>query len=430
MGLGLLGGALNDAIFLAGCGAELTITDLKSKSELAPSLKKLSKFKNIKYVLGHHDLEDFKKADFILQPGNVPVDSPYLAEAKKNNIPIHESESLFMEYAENIKVVGVTGTRGKTTTTCLIYEISKSVFGRKVHLGGNVKGKSTLSLLKDIREGDLVVLELDSWCLHGFGDIGKSPHISVFTNLMSDHLNYYLKGSKDEKEAEQKYFSDKAQVYLNQKKEDFLICGEKIAKRIGRVESQKIIVGKENVSKDWKLKIKGEHNLENISCAVKVAEILDVPMNKIKKAVEKFSGVEGRQEFLREYRGVKIYNDTTATTPDATIVALKSLGDLKQKNIILIMGGADKNLDMSGFINEVPKYCKKVILLAGTGTEKLGGKIDGVVVKSLKEGLLEALKGAKKGDILLFSPAFASLGMFTNEFDRGEQFVRLIKALK
>lgn len=463
MGLGLLGGALNDAIFLAGCGAELTITDLKSKSELAPSLKKLSKFKNIKYVLGRHDLEDFKKADLILQPGNVPIDSIYLAEAKKNNIPIHESESLFMEYAEDIKVVGVTGTRGKTTTTCLIYEILKSVFGRKVHLGGNVKGKSTLSLLKDIREGDLVVLELDSWCLHGFGDIGKSPQISVFTNLMSDHLNYYLKGSKDEKEAEQKYFSDKSQIYLNQKKGDFLICGEKIAKRIGKTRShpseiknqfhgaRKIIAKKTDIPKDWKLKIKGEHNLENISYAVKVAEILGVPMSEIKKAVETFSGVEGRQEFLREYKGIKIYNDTTATTPDATIVALKALSDSRikiqdsgiigknhesiimnpeSKGIILIMGGADKNLDMSELIKEVPKYCKKVILLAGTGTEKLGGKIDGVEVKSLKEGLLEALKWAKKGDILLLSPAFASFGMFKNEFDRGDQFTALIKALK
>ena len=94
------------------------------------------------------------------------------------------------------------------------------------------------------------------------------------------------------------------------------------------------------------------------------------------------------------------------------------------------MGGADKNLDMSDLVKEIPKYCKKVVLLAGTGTEKLGGKIDGILVKNLKEGLLEALKASKKGDILLLSPAFASFGMFKNEFDRGDQFVKLVKNLK
>jgi UDP-N-acetylmuramoylalanine--D-glutamate ligase len=163
---------------------------------------------------------------------------------------------------------------------------------------------------------------------------------------------------------------------------------------------------------------------------VEVAKIFGINLKKIKKAVENFSGVEGRQQFIKDYKGIKIYNDTTATTPDATVVALKSLGDKKRKNIVLIMGGADKKLDMSSLVKEVPKWCKKVILLAGTGTEKLDGKIEGLLVKNLKEGLLEALKYAKKGDILVLSPAFASFGMFKNEFDRGDKFNKLVKSLK
>lgn len=138
IGLGLLGGALNDAIFLAECGAELTVTDLKTEQELKTSLDKLKKYKNIKYVLGRHELEDFKKADFILQPGNVPPNSPFLLEAQKNNIPIHESESLFFaNLPAGILTIGVTGTRGKSTTTELIYKILKPSFGPKVYLAGN-----------------------------------------------------------------------------------------------------------------------------------------------------------------------------------------------------------------------------------------------------------------------------------------------------
>ena len=455
LGLGLLGRGLNDAKFLAECGADLLITDLKTKEQLAPTLKKLAKFKNIKYVLGEHRLEYFRDCDMVLKSAGVPLDSPYILEAQKNNIPVEMDESLFAKLADDVITVGVTGTRGKTTTTYIIYEILKSSFGNRVHLGGNIKGLATLPLLKKVKPGDIVVMELSSWQLQGWGDSKISPHISVFTNFLNDHLNYYEKVSKDREDALQKYFDDKALIFKNQKENDFLILNSEIEKEIksrfaGKIKSKIILPNNKQID-NWDLKIKGEHNKTHILQAIEVAKILGVEDKIIKKAVENFSGVEGRQEFLREYKGIKIYNDTTATTPDATIVALKALSDSRikiqdsgiigknhesrvmnpeSKRIILIMGGADKKLDMSELIKEVPKYCKKVILLAGTGTEKLEGKINGAVVKSLKEGLLEALKEAKKGDILILSPAFASFGMFTNEFDRGEQFVRLIKALK
>ena len=423
LGLGLLGRGLNDAKFLSECGADLTITDLKTAEQLKPTLDKLKKYKSIKYVLGKHRLEDFQKCDFVLKSAGVPLDSIYIEEAKENNIPVEMDESLFTKLAPEVCVVGITGTRGKTTTTYLIYEILKKAFGKKVYLGGNIKGLATLPLLKKVKAGDIVVMELSSWQLQGFGEAKISPHLSVFTNLMNDHLNYY-KGSVE------KYFDDKKYIYKNQREEDFLIIGEGMEEKIGNIKSKKLIAKKDSISLDWDLKIKGEHNLENISCAVSVARIFGIDEKIIKKIVCNFAGVEGRQEFLREYKGVKIYNDTTATTPDATIVALKSLGDKTDKNIVLIMGGADKTLDMSELVNEIPKYCKKVILLSGTGTEKIKGKIDGIGVESLSEAVLEALNGVKKGEILLFSPAFASFGMFKNEFDRGEQFIKIIKKLK
>jgi UDP-N-acetylmuramoylalanine--D-glutamate ligase len=433
LGLGLLGRGLGDAKFLAECGADLIVTDLKTKEELAPTLKKLAKYKNIKYTLGEHKLEDFRDRDFILKAAGVPLNSPYIEEARKNNIPVEMEGSLFAKLTDGVTFVGVTGTRGKTTTTYVIYEILKTAFPGKVYLGGNIRGMATLPLIKKIKAGDIMVMELDSWQLQGWGESNLSPHVSVFTNFLDDHINYYLKGSVSEAEAVQKYFYDKAHIFRNQNKEHSLIIDAKMKKEIqarhqGKIQS-KIITPKKTSIDTWKLKVKGEHNKENILKGIEVARVLGVSEKIIKKAVENFRGVPGRLEFLREYKGIKIYNDTTATTPDATIAALKALAT-KQKNIILIMGGADKNLEMTELIKTVPRYCKNVILLEGSGTQKIEDKILGVVVKSLKGAVSEALGMAKKGDIILLSPAFASFGMFKNEYDRGDQFVKIVKSLR
>ncbi len=435
LGLGLLGRGLNDAKFLAECGADLTITDIKSAEDLKLTLDKLKEYSNIKYVLGEHRLEDFKNCDLVFKAAGVPLDSPYIIEAKNNNIPIEMDESLFCKLMpEGVKVIGVTGTRGKTTVTYLIYEILKLAEKElkiKVYLGGNIKGLATLPLLREIKSGDIVVMELSSWQLQGFGEAQISPNISVFTNLLNDHLNYYLKGSKDEGEAMQKYFGDKANIFKYQTEKDFIICGEKIAEKISDTKSVKYVTSKNDIPSDWKIKIPGEHNLENIACAIKVAEVLDVTSEKIRKGVEDFNGVEGRLQLIKEYKGIKIYNDTTSTTPDATIVALKSLhrGGASMKNIVLIMGGADKNLDMSELVKEIPNYCKKVILLRGTGSSKIEIG-DAIKCDDLNEAVIKGLKECVVGDILLFSPAFASFGMFLNEFDRGDKLNEIISGLK
>lgn len=425
MGLGLLGGALNDVIFLARHGVELIVTDLKSEEELAPSLEKLVEFKNIKYTLGKHNLEDFQTADFILQPGNVPLDSVFLAEARKNNIPIYVSESLFAKYSQ-ATLVGVTGTRGKSTTTHMIYEVLKQYppQGTHIFLAGNVKNVSTLALLEHAQEEDIVVLELDSWSLHGMGDIKKSPHVAVFTTFFDDHLNFY-KNNKD------LYLEDKAQIFKYQTKGDFLIVGDQVKEIIKDAYSKeiksKIIVS--NIKNNISLKIPGEHNLYNASCAYEALKVLGINEENIKAGLEEFKGLGGRLEFIKEVRGVKIYNDTTATTPEATIAALKALN----KNIVLIMGGSDKGLDMTKLIEEIPKHCKEVILLQGSGTDLLKAESKqpkAVSVKSLTEAVEKALKLSNAGDVILFSPAFASFGMFKNEFDRGDKFNEIIENLK
>lgn len=426
MGLGLLGRGVGDAEFLAKCGAVLTVTDLKSEKELRASLAKLKKYKSIRYVLGKHDLADFHDVDLIVKNAGVPLHSPYIAEAKAQGIPVEMSASLFARFSPG-PIVGVTGTRGKSTITHLLYEMLKAS-GAKVHLGGNVRGVSTLALLPKVKPGDITVLELDSWQLQGFGEAGISPSVAVFSNLLADHKNYY-KSDPDQ------YFKDKAQIFLHQDKNGFLVAGREIAKRIRTIAKEKSWKGKlllpDELPPSFKLAIPGEHNRENAALAVEAARVLKVPERVIRETLANFIGVPGRLEFVREVRGVKVYNDTTATTPDATRAALAALAPAKP---ILIMGGADKDLDMSKLLIVLKSQVKRIVLLPGTGTDKLmlpkALEEKTVRVTNLSGAVREAFEEAEKGDIILFSPAFASFGMFQNEFDRGEKFLKLIRALK
>jgi UDP-N-acetylmuramoylalanine--D-glutamate ligase len=440
MGLGILGRGLGYTKFLAECGADLIVTDLKSKEQLATSLKALSKFKNIKYVIGEHRLEDFRNRDIIIKAAGVPFDSIYIDEARKNKIPIEMDVSFFIKCAPEIKVVGVTGTRGKSMTTTLIYEIlSKSLKGRQVFLGGNVRGVATLPFLKKIKEGDILVCELDSWQLQGFGDAKISPHISVFTSFMPDHMNYY-------KDSMEKYFNDKANIFKYQKKDDVLIIRPDMKRLIPKNIKSKLIVASGKDVECFKFNVPGVHQRENLACVVEVAKQFNVPIEKIKKIIKGFKGLEGRLQYLKTVKGVKIYNDNNATTPTATVAGSEALSvnsdvqrpktqtlDVRKRNIVLVCGGSDKKLDLDEFVDTVNKYCKAIVMIPGTGTEVLMNnyelKIDNEVGKDLKDVVKKAVKIAKKGDIILFSPAFASFGMFNNEYERNDQFIKIVKSL-
>lgn len=432
LGLGLLGRGVNVAKFLAELGVDLTITDMKDAVALAPSLKQLKKYKNIRYVLGGHKLEDFKNCNMVIKAAGVPLDSPYIKEARKNKIPIEMDASLFAKFTP-ATIVGVTGTRGKSTVTHLLEHILTHAYPKHVFVGGNVRGMATLPLLKKTNVGDIVILELDSWQLQGFGDAKLSPHISVFTNFLHDHLNYYKGDMK-------KYFDDKANIFKYQNDDEVLVLGEQAAKEIktrfkGTIKSEVLIAKNSLIPKSWKIKIPGEHNRANVACALLVCQELDLPTKLIKGGVESFQGVPGRLELVRTVGGVKYYNDTTATTPDGNKAALEALASKKKKNIVLIAGGADKNLDYRDMAKLVHKTVKALVLIEGAATEKLLTLIPKrtsypvYIVDSMKDAVETARDFAKKGDTILLSPGAASFGVFKNEFDRGDQFVKLVKKL-
>ena len=435
MGLGILGRGLGYTKFLAECGADLIVTDLKSKEQLVTSIKALEKFPNIKYVLGEHKLEDFRNRDMIIKSAGVPIDSIYIKEAEKNNIPVEMDVSLFAKLAPDVVLVGITGTRGKSMTTALIYEILKAnekFLGKKVYLGGNVRGVATLPFLKVAKAGDILVCELDSWQLQGFGDAKISPHISVFTSFMPDHMNYYKNDMKV-------YFNDKANIFKYQRKDDILIIRPDMKKLISKdtetlpkVNGKLIVVNKDDAI-EFADNFLGDFQKENLACAVVVARQFNIPKVKIGQAIKNFKGLEGRLQYVKTINGIEIYNDNNATTPEATIVGIEALkGD--GKNIILICGGADKGLDLDNFAKVVNEYCKIVVMIPGTGTEKLVANykllMTNKMTKDLKEAVKTALGLASRGDVILFSPAFASFGMFNNEYERNDLFMKIIKKIK
>jgi UDP-N-acetylmuramoylalanine--D-glutamate ligase len=357
LGLGLLGRAVGDAAFLAQLGAQVIVTDMKTEDELAGSVAQLRQYPNVTFHLGGHDEKDFTDTDMVLKAAGVRIDSPFIAAARAAGVPVYMSTALFAKSAMDAgaTIVGITGTRGKSTVTHMIYHCLQRS-GKKAILGGNVRGVSTLAMLPDVQAGDIAVLELDSWQLQGFGDLHISPQVAVFTNLLPDHQNYY----KDMDE----YFVDKANIFKFQKEGDVLVCGGDIEERIKAARPKAAPQVPPALRADWVLQIPGEHNRENAALAAAALRGLGLDDTAIKDALESFEGVEGRLQFVGEMKGVKIYNDNNATTPEATIAALKALSADRQdldagnppspeatgghgKNIILIMGGADKGLDMN-----------------------------------------------------------------------------------
>lgn len=424
MGLGLLGRGVGDAAFLAPLCKDLIVTDRKSEQELAPSLAQLKQHQNIRYTLGGHNRTDFEGRDLIVKAAGVPLDSPYIRQAKEHGIPVRMSADLLVELSGARKrTVGITGTRGKSTVTHMIAHVLAEA-GKRNLLGGNVRGVSNLALLPKVQEDTTLVLELDSWQCQGFREAAMSPAVAVLTSFTEDHLNYYS--------SMERYFEDKAAIYEFQETGDVLVVEEKVLPwiaRYGKKPRRHIVAKKDDIPAQWELQLPGEHNRENAACALHALRELGVPEETIRVGLASFQGLPGRLERLRDIAGVAIYNDNNATTPTATIASLKAL-DTGRKNIILIMGGADKGLEMEPLIPYIKEACKRVVLLPGTGTERVQGSLsEATLHDTIPRAISTALEGSSPGDIILFSPAFASFGMFANEYDRNDQFTAAVQSL-
>lgn len=422
MGLGLLGRGIGDTAFLAQNGAEIIVTDKKTEEQLASSLELLKEYSNITYVLGEHKADDFENRDFVLKAAGVPLDSEYIAHARSKNIPVYMSAALVcdivMKELPDVVIIGVTGTRGKSTTTEMIAHILREN-GSRVHLGGNIRGVANLPLLDEIEDGDFLVLELDSWQLQGFGDMKISPHIAVFTSFMDDHMNYY----KNDKEL---YFNDKANIYRNQHDGDILIASSQAASEIiMRGEKVGISIPEQQ---HFDMKLIGEHNQVAAGLAYDVTSQCGLDDESIRASIASFQAVHGRLEDLGLFKNnVRVFNDNNATTCDAAVRAIESINQTYSKKPIVITGGADKGLPIDEYEKVLREQTKAAVYLSGTGTDRLSLSKD-YQFEKLEDCIAKVFELAEEGDIILFSPAFASFSKyFNNEYERNDLFVKEIQ---
>ncbi len=420
------GSGISSAIFLARQGANLRVTDQKTENDLKANVTKLKRFKNSKFILGKHRDEDIRWADVIVRNPRVRPSSKEMMLASKLGKRIESDITLFLEKCP-CTVIGITGTRGKSTTATLVSEMLKAS-GKRVWLGGNIL-VSPLTFLKNVKSTDIVVLELSSWQLETTGAAGISPHIAVVTNLMRDHLNSY-EGMEDYAEA-------KAQIFRHQKPEDTLIVnGDDLYCRIFAEQAPGRVVkfsSRKSPIKEFDVKIPGDHNFLNATAAALAAKMSGAPMSSIKKTLKTFNGLPHRQEIVAIKKKITYVNDTTATTPDGAIAAIKTFNK-KGRTLRMIIGGADKELEFDELARAIRRHLVDAAVLPGTAHVKLSKSLKDAKIKyedvsSLKEAFDYLASRANPGDTIILSPACASFGLFKNEFDRGEQYKKLVKNL-
>ena len=385
------------------------------------------KLKKIKWHLGKDYLKALKDYDVIIKSPGVPIHLPQVEKAFKEGKITSQTEIFFKNYKG--KIVGITGTKGKSTTASLIYKVLKEG-GLKVRLAGNI-GKPVLNYLISSKEDEIFVYELSS---HQLYNLKISPHIAVFLNVYPEHLDYYKNFNE--------YLMAKANITLWQTKDDFLIYNfkDKNVREIAKKSKAKKIPIKDysKILKSVRIKkmpFYGEFYGLNIACAIEVGKIFGVKTEKIKNGIEKFKPLPHRLEYVGKFKGIEFFNDSLSTIPQTTIAALNSLG---RKVETLILGGYDRGIDFKGLAKEILKRkIKNLILFPATG-EKIWQEIlnlikddsklpRAILVQNMRDGVKTAYRITKKGKICLLSPASPSFGLFRDYKERGNLFKKYVK---
>jgi UDP-N-acetylmuramoylalanine--D-glutamate ligase len=458
VGLGLHGGGVATAKWLIRHGAKVTVTDLRKKELLGPSIKKL-KGLPVRYVLGRHRKADFELHDVVVVGPGVPRDSKYLYAAQRKRKRVENDASIFFQHATQ-PILAVTGTRGKTTTTLWIAALLQKTY-KDVLPSGNTPDNALLKEYTRLRGKNIpVVAELSSWQLEYLPSAKRSPHVAVITNLYPDHLNRY-KGMED-------YARAKANIFRFQHADDFLVLNKGNAwtkfylkqkpkavvfftsvKSLGKHQQgmyvhadhfyfrfdgieQKLFSIKRFAQK-W-----GKHNLENLLAATLAVKLYDPSIVVTEKDALALPHPLMREEVIVDTPRLMVVNDSCATSPDGTIAAIERFSKEKG-HLVLIAGGTDKDLEFVALARAIKRHIAKdsLVLLEGTATKKLSAllwkneklEIFPTLAACVKKAFTKAREHKGK-TIILFSPGAASFEKFLHEFDRGRQFNALVARYK
>lgn len=452
VGLGLHGGAVGNVRWLHGQGAKLLVTDLKNEHELASSLEQLRDLPDITYVLGQHREHDFTTADLVLRNPGVPASSTFLIAARKAGIPVEMDSGLFFTLTPTKKIIGITGSKGKSSATNAVAHLMQLVFGHVVTIG--IDQTSPLLALSSLTPRDLVVFELSSWRLEALREHHISPPTALVTSLYPDHLDSYdsFTDYVATKKTIMRYQGTRDQVLLNY--DDAAVrewsreCpGQLIWFSLGEdIPDHGIFVRRGMVTIQGgrgtiplfplaRIPSTSEHELRNVLPAIYLAFNAGARVSSIELHVSHLERLKHRLEKVRAARGISYINDSAATIPEATIAALKTLGD---QHVVLILGGSDKRLVFDELAHVLCGIrVRALVFLPGSATERMRRVVLSAYASppptldaaTMREAVAVATRLAEPGDIVLLSPAATSFGQFKHEFDRGDQFRNEVKSL-
>ncbi len=451
MGLGLHGGGAGAANYFVSRGDRVVVTDLKTEKQLAEGVNKLKHREKVRFVLGRHEYSDFRDADLIVKNPGVPKNSPYLAYAREHGAVIDTDVGIFLDCIRERtrNIIGVTGTKGKSTTASLIHAVIRRRYSDAL-LAGNIS-VSVFDILPMVAADTYVVLELSSFQLGGIENKGFSPRLGVFTNFMEDHLDYY--SSMDE------YFADKSVLFRFQQSGDVVVVNRDsgVIRRVVPAQGVKRIsfgltenfegpgifikkdadtdvlyfkkqVETERLFDAGAIRLRGRHNLYNVLAAAAACLSEGIDSSVIRDVVSCFMGLPHRLEHIATKGGVHFINDSAATVPEAAVEGINSV----EGEITLIAGGSDKGLPLKKFIRTVRDRVGNLVLLDGSGTRRLvqeGLDRHYTLFDDFRSAVYHAYAVSRSGATVLLSPGFASFGMFMNEFDRGNQFRDIVNSL-
>jgi UDP-N-acetylmuramoylalanine--D-glutamate ligase len=455
MGLGRFGGGVGVTQWLARQGANVTVTDRAKPDELRESLRQIDGLP-VQLRLGQHYEEDFRSHDLVVANPAVPFESPYLKIARDNRVPITSEICLFAERCTG-RVVGITGSIGKSTTSAMAHHVLDAAANRglgswrKAWLGGNI-GKSLLESLEVIGSQDVVVLELSSFQLEYLGQMRWSPHVALITNLAPNHLDRHGTFAA--------YVAAKSNIlrFQDPAANQLIICDEDVPLRLRIAEMRgnlqtvwryrvnenglpqvlRDLDGREPSAREVRAvwqgfhpPLPGRHNALNAAGACAIGLALGLPITAFAGLLDGFKGLPHRLEFVGEVGGVRYYNDSKATTPEAARMAFESFS----QPVIGIVGGYDKRIDLGAFSQLLADRTRAVICI---------GQVKDILVRQVAAGrkapdrpVIEtagdlpsaarlARDMARPGDVVLLSPGCASYDMFTNYEQRGEVFRQVV----
>ena len=417
-GLGHFGGNIAASRWLVEQGAAVTVTDMATAEKLADSVHQLDGLP-ITWRLGEHREHDFTKTDLVVASPAIPPTNPFLQAAAKAGVPVTTEIRLVVERCP-ATIIGVTGTKGKSTTTALLGEMLKT--RHTTYVGGNIGGSLLFDLPK-MKPSDVVLLELSSYMLEHLGALRWSPHVALVTMITADHLEWH--GSFD------KYVRAKANILAYQKPTDYAVMPEdnRPALTMADMSPGRVVLYGLKGRRRFELALPGEHNQTNAQGAFAAAQVMGVTWDDAQRAVRDFRGLPHRLQLVHERDGVRYVNDSIATIPESAVIALDCF---PRGHVIQIVGGADKHLDMTLLTKALAERAKAVLTIGKLGP-KLAEQVRAAGGRSVHEcgdlatALTRANEIATSGDVVLLSTGCASYDQFTNFEQRGDTFARLAR---